>query len=573
MAPCAGEAPELQFVQYQPPTAPVYDGSEDELLNDPDADQDDADELNMFDAENTPISGQIAHMVATATPALGTVIDEALVLSEMRFLRRPASLQNKYKPTRKAATKAANAPSRGRGRPKGSKNKPKPKTVRSEDEVLEVSSKGEVDEEDFRGPGKAKSSSGSAAGPSKKRKKDVEESEEESEPQYTVYIHLQAPVVQAPKAPGSRAKTVAATPTTIIKGPLMITPSTTFNAFTTLHAREIPCKRFETPANNPQKPLRTETGYTAMMSALKANSQKRNGCQTVFVFMPPPVVSVETWDTGDRDYVPKPYNHEDEVGAAYPQASQPDDISAKAAINSMMEHSDEYIKQLEDRYPENNKAELFPGKRVLERVVGGKVCYWELTQLHLRVWAVTLSRKNAGVTLTTPPFSKHFDDTQMIKQVKPKAGDENTAPVTQGPAPPYLGYPPMYPPFFPFPYPHQAYPANVNTPGMPPNDAPVLASPRKAPIPHMSLGTFCTHYNISDSDKAKLQELEYVPGDAGVSNLGKEDYGAGGAGFTVLAWGRFMTAHQNVRLGAEQKCDPSFECNQHDGTILVPFQQ
>ncbi|EPQ61302.1 hypothetical protein GLOTRDRAFT_125022 [Gloeophyllum trabeum ATCC 11539] len=47
--------------------------------------------------------------------------------------------------------------------------------------------------------------------------------------------------------------------------------------------------------------------------------------------------------------------------------------------------------------------------------------------------------------------------------------------------------------------------------------------------------------DVSDSDFAKLQALNYVPSDCGVETLPREDWSS--SGFTTLSWDWFVKKH------------------------------
>jgi hypothetical protein len=74
-----------------------------------------------------------------------------------------------------------------------------------------------------------------------------------------------------------------------------------------------------------------------------------------------------------------------------------------------------------------------------------------------------------------------------------------------------------------------------------PNDPPsALSSPG---ITHsVSIEAFCGKYKISAADKAKLDVIEYKPGNRVVESLADADWQS--AGFSVLGWHSFITAHR-----------------------------
>jgi hypothetical protein len=76
---------------------------------------------------------------------------------------------------------------------------------------------------------------------------------------------------------------------------------------------------------------------------------------------------------------------------------------------------------------------------------------------------------------------------------------------------------------------------------LPSNDPPsTFSSPG---VRHeVPIETFCTKYNISATDKAKLEILEYKPGNRIVESLADSDWLS--AGFSVLGWRSFIAAHR-----------------------------
>lgn len=58
----------------------------------------------------------------------------------------------------------------------------------------------------------------------------------------------------------------------------------------------------------------------------------------------------------------------------------------------------------------------------------------------------------------------------------------------------------------------------------------------------VSLGDFCYYYNISGSDRDKLELLEYRPGDNAVLTLSSDDWKE--VKFTTLGWKGFILAHK-----------------------------
>ena len=50
-----------------------------------------------------------------------------------------------------------------------------------------------------------------------------------------------------------------------------------------------------------------------------------------------------------------------------------------------------YLEQLHMQYPVGN-SEIWPGRRIYKRMVAGKIFYWDLDAVRLRIWASALVR-------------------------------------------------------------------------------------------------------------------------------------------------------------------------------------
>jgi hypothetical protein len=140
--------------------------------------------------------------------------------------------------------------------------------------------------------------------------------------------------------------------------------------------------------------------------------------------------------------------------------------------------------------------------------------------------------------------------------------EQNSAPVPQ-----IQVQPTAYPPFHPwmYQYPPQGYlPQYPYPPGAPPQHGPnyhhpgsipqnnsPLSSPGQALCLHVAIEDFCSRYEISKSDEAKLAALEYKPGNNAVLKLERADWKE--VGFTSLGWQAFLDAHRcfirDVRAG------------------------
>jgi hypothetical protein len=97
-------------------------------------------------------------------------------------------------------------------------------------------------------------------------------------------------------------------------------------------------------------------------------------------------------------------------------------------------------------------------------------------------------------------------------------------PVTPNVPPPGLAPPGQYGPI--------AGPSNYHSP---------YASPQRN-VPSISLEEFCDKFGLSETDRGRLEKLEFVPGDHNVDKLEREDWA--GVGFTGLSWARVLDAHR-----------------------------
>jgi hypothetical protein len=95
---------------------------------------------------------------------------------------------------------------------------------------------------------------------------------------------------------------------------------------------------------------------------------------------------------------------------------------------------------------------------------------------------------------------------------------------------------------------------------VPHQQAPLTPTPRvlTASLPpspakhrHVTLDEYCTHYNISDSDRSRLQKLDFLPGDP-IEKLDRVEWHDEG-GFQRLGWDRMLAKNReflrDVRAG------------------------
>jgi len=78
-----------------------------------------------------------------------------------------------------------------------------------------------------------------------------------------------------------------------------------------------------------------------------------------------------------------------------------------------------------------------------------------------------------------------------------------------------------------------------------------VSSPGQALCLRVAIEDFCSRYEISKSDEAKLAALEYKPGNNAVLKLEHADWKE--VSFTSLGWQAFLDAHRrfirDVRAG------------------------
>jgi hypothetical protein len=66
----------------------------------------------------------------------------------------------------------------------------------------------------------------------------------------------------------------------------------------------------------------------------------------------------------------------------------------------------------------------------------------------------------------------------------------------------------------------------------------------------ISCHEFCERYGISAVDEAKLEKLEFIPGEKAFERLEPEDW-KDFAGFTKLAWNRVLDHHKQLVADAK----------------------
>ncbi|KAG2150765.1 hypothetical protein DEU56DRAFT_962190 [Suillus clintonianus] len=440
----------------------------------------------------------------------------------------------------------------------------------------------------------------SAKGKSTKPSVTVSETSEDEESnaprRFTVYVQVwcETALVEKKSAKGAKVSI-----TIVSCGPFKMDTSRTFQSFKHDIAKVLPCRltmlpvakfewKFENQAQSaPCKKIADEAGYDALLDAVKAKRAAEN--IVVWLFTPKPAKDEQDWDMGDPDYVERPFNFDEEAGAA--------SRTTKSLIDDMSSKRRKAEAELHSLYPVGRYL-LFPDMRVWhdERMN----TYFELTEMRVKVWANSIAAGRADTS--APPTTNHF--TQKLKVPRPPpdapistfgefyhhrqreqtlasegAGQEPVPPQPthghvippcmpphpHGPyGPPFPGpshipgpshqffHPSQYmqPPYVSgYPYPLPYYPA-VQGHGQPQvivqptGEVPSASSSPSLTTSHgISLSEFCANYRISDNDQSKLARLEYQPGNQAVESLDDKEWRDVGQ-FTKLGRQAFLDAHK-----------------------------
>jgi hypothetical protein len=87
-------------------------------------------------------------------------------------------------------------------------------------------------------------------------------------------------------------------------------------------------------------------------------------------------------------------------------------------------------------------------------------------------------------------------------------------------------------------------PVSVNVPALPASSSAPPSPTKLIRLPRpVSCHDFCDRYEVSPGDEAKLDALEFIPGDWSIERLGRENW-QGDAGFTKLGWDRILQKHK-----------------------------
>ncbi|KAL1942038.1 hypothetical protein VTO73DRAFT_6568 [Trametes versicolor] len=273
---------------------------------------------------------------------------------------------------------------------------------------------------------------------------------------YTAYINVerppdpsQQPIAALRRFTGKVAPAVGA-PIVEQHGPIILQDNGSFETFLTGISGAVGCIpsylpvsdlywRFEKPSNNSRKPLRCAQGYAAMLSALGERVKDR-----VVVLQIPPPKRPSSQVPGLSDELRAP-GYATQSEHPYEDNVANDNPSVREQMVGMSRQNEPSLKLLEARYPMNNFAHVFPGKRVYQRAEH----HWELNSARLSIWAHALARNENGVTTEMPPNSIHFAPKAAMRL---PAGASVAAPEAQSHVP-YGMTNTFYPPSG-MPYPH-----------------------------------------------------------------------------------------------------------------------
>ncbi|KAF8164406.1 hypothetical protein BJ912DRAFT_1004170 [Pholiota molesta] len=410
----------------------------------------------------------------------------------------------------------------------------------------------------------------------KRKKKAVVQSDDETEEpvrvvEITAYIMVERPL--PPQQRGRPAK-VSENEKYLQRPPFKFLSSDNYATFIVKISQALPCSALniiedaiswkpQTPKSSALLLLGGETGYSSMVDHFVGKKQGR----VVMLMMPPPRKPVEKlfWDEGNE--APNPAKEFDYAG-----------IEVQSTTDHLVEQRVTFDKkvgpikeQLEAAYPLDNNPR-FPGKRVFTNATG---IHWDIDSVRMNVWASHMARGTA--TLTNPPVSTHFDYAHRLR-----APPEQTVPAMDSGALPAALAPTLVsaPVLTPAPAPapasttsslvevmllsmiqqqHAHFAAQSAAPMAPVHSSTASLTTdigSKMPsahlrVPDVSLDQFCTHYHISATDRARLEKMEFRPGDM-IDTLGPEEWKDFG-GFLVLSWSRIKVKNQefldDVRKG------------------------
>ncbi|RPD77136.1 hypothetical protein L226DRAFT_569338 [Lentinus tigrinus ALCF2SS1-7] len=180
--------------------------------------------------------------------------------------------------------------------------------------------------------------------------------------------------------------------------------------------------QFERPANSHIRPLTNKSGYQSMLKQLQSGKVK--------------VINIRHPSVKENSPPSKTYHDHNEVQSEDEYGDMrrhPSKYSVQSQLLAAERSLHDPMKMLEEKYPEGNYADVFPGKKK-RWYAGEDGLFWELTRVQMQAWAVALSAKAPGVDINTPPFSMHFATKHGIKPPK-TPHTSNTASTSSSVAP------------------------------------------------------------------------------------------------------------------------------------------
>ncbi|PBK93510.1 hypothetical protein ARMGADRAFT_1030129 [Armillaria gallica] len=390
-----------------------------------------------------------------------------------------------------------------------------------------------------------------------------------------IYIRKKDPPKPRNHAPAGQSNDKINFDLYIEKGPFAFSSGQTFKDYLTMIAATLQCHKSKlilnelkykqkVPQTSQAHSLTSELAFAAMVEDMRV--AKTAAKRIMYILSPAPMHpnSDEAWwpttDENGKESAPSGFDF-----------SELDWKGTEDSIASQRKKFDNTVKplidQLEEKFPVDNFALLFPGRRIYKNSAG---YYFDLDPGALSSWASHWARGTASED--SPPNNAYFDAKKRLHP--PKTSDANPAvakPVDSS-----------------APLPIPSAPTVSNTPfsgnnileyfllqqqqqqqfqqmlqmqmlqntrgllGRPPSIPSAPPSPAKMPVvPIVPLETFCAHYGINDTDRDHLQELGYVPGNKDIKALEHVDWN--GVGFPALSWRSILAKHdtfiKDVKLG------------------------
>ncbi|KAI6007906.1 hypothetical protein EDC04DRAFT_2966643 [Pisolithus marmoratus] len=226
--------------------------------------------------------------------------------------------------------------------------------------------------------------------------------------QFTVYVQVWTTSPDSHK-PGGKSAKVSATKI-ISRGPFKCDMAATFPSFKSHAAKALSCQvsalsvskfkwKFENQAQGaPQKKVADETGYEALLNAVKAKCQHKN----VVIWLYTLVLrkDEEDSDMGEMDNA-QPIDLDCEFCT---------DFNSKASLDGMVSQVKAAQAQLEQTYPLSG-CPLFPDRHVWHNKTNDT--YFRLMQIRIKYWAVNIVSGKCDTS--APLVLAHFADSNKLK--------------------------------------------------------------------------------------------------------------------------------------------------------------